>query len=134
MCEILVRVVDKVNPNDAVLNRQCRKAGDVVCVKPDGWGWSVMERTNPEWKILKIPNVDVSVFEDMLIPELDTSDPENTIVIRQCQKNLDLTIPWFASVINGKQEVTIRIPTEKLMNDVLALKKTKVPIGQVVIG
>ena len=59
MCEVLVRVVDKVNPNDANLDAQCLKRGDFVSICPDGWGWSQIERTNPDWRIVKISGLSV---------------------------------------------------------------------------
>ena len=55
MCELLVRVVDKINPTSPELNAQCMKRGDVVSVCPDGWAWSAKEQAGDPWYILKFP-------------------------------------------------------------------------------
>jgi hypothetical protein len=52
--EVLLRVIDKDQP-DPLLSPISPKAGDVVVVKPDSWPWSVAERTNPEWRIIRVP-------------------------------------------------------------------------------
>ena len=52
--ELLVRTVDKVNPDDPVKNAQLKKRGDVVCTKHAGSWWSELERTSPEWTILTL--------------------------------------------------------------------------------
>lgn len=46
--EALIRVVDKGVAED------CSKAGDVIAICPDGWAWSPAERTNPDWRIVKV--------------------------------------------------------------------------------
>lgn len=43
--ELLIRVVD--NP------ARWRVRGDVLTIQPDGWPWSVEERTNPAWRIVR---------------------------------------------------------------------------------
>lgn len=56
MAELLIRVVDKAvdNPN-RVNGYTCMKAGDIVSVCPDGWGWTDAEKTNPDWRIVRVP-------------------------------------------------------------------------------
>lgn len=61
MCEILVRVVSKSNPSDPHRDIRLTKRGDVIVVAPDGWAWSPAEKTNPDWRIVKLPNVGVNV-------------------------------------------------------------------------
>lgn len=75
MCELLLRVTDKVNP-DFYMNTKCTKRGDVVVVQPDGWVWGERELTLPFWRILKAPGASMSAGETFLAPELDT-DPQN---------------------------------------------------------
>jgi hypothetical protein len=60
MCQILIRMVDRVNPNDVLLDERLDKRGDAIFVAPDNWQWSQTELTNPEWRILSLPNVTVS--------------------------------------------------------------------------
>lgn len=70
MCELLIRLVDKVN-DDPELDLQCLKRGDVVTIQEDGWSWSERERTNPDWMIVKIPGVSASTFNYLMVPEPD---------------------------------------------------------------
>ena len=68
MAELLVRVADKTTAEDprALL---FLRAGEVVVVCPDGWPWSEAEQTNPDWVILKLPNVTESEASAMLGPD-----------------------------------------------------------------
>lgn len=68
MAEILLRVVDKVGA-DVYKNCQCLKRGDVVVVQPDGWPWGREELTNPDWRIIKLPNVTVAEMQQFLSAE-----------------------------------------------------------------
>lgn len=68
MCEFLLRVVDKVNP-DPALNIQCTKRGDIIVAVPDGWAWSAEERTNPEWRIVKVTGMPLNEGEQYTLPE-----------------------------------------------------------------
>lgn len=74
MAELLVRVVDKVNP-DFYKNIQCTKRGDVILVQPDGWTWGKKELSNPDWRILALPGVDPADLSGLLARELPT-DPK----------------------------------------------------------
>jgi len=69
MAEMLLRVVDKINDTDPVLDAHCTKRGDVIVICPDGWPWSATERTNPDWKIVKVPGVAVDALTGFLAEE-----------------------------------------------------------------
>lgn len=60
MCEICVRVTSKTNPNDQVKDAQLTKRGHIIDVRPDGWGWTTTELTNPDWRMISLPNITVS--------------------------------------------------------------------------
>lgn len=79
MAELLLRVVDKVG-SDLYRNCQCLKRGDVVVVQPDGWKWGNEELTNPDWRILKLPNVTVLQLQQFLSgePITDSNRSSNT--------------------------------------------------------
>lgn len=90
MAELLVRVVDKTNPDDPYLDAQLTKRGDVICVQPDGWHWGVEERKNPDWRILQLPGIDEDKLASLLAPELD-ADPQNpSRVLQRRAFRLDL--------------------------------------------
>ena len=46
--ELLVRIIDRSQREDD------SHRGDVIAVVRDGWEWSQIERTNPDWLILKV--------------------------------------------------------------------------------
>lgn len=79
MSEWLVRIRDKALDRgfeDKLLDSKCLGRGDVVVVCEDGWAWSKEERANPDWRILKMPNVSVSTAQAFLGAEYD-EDPRN---------------------------------------------------------
>ena len=49
--ELLLRIVDS-GPDI-----EHTKCGDVIVVQPDGWTWSPRELENPDWRIVKIPDL-----------------------------------------------------------------------------
>jgi hypothetical protein len=67
MAELLVRVVDKANPDDLYKDVKLTKRGDVIVTAEDGWQWGIEELKNPAWRIIKLPGVkvaDVSFLTD----------------------------------------------------------------------
>ena len=89
MCEVLLRVIDKVN-EDPYKDCKLLKKGDVVIICPDGWSWSIEEKTNPDWRILKLPNISKEFAEAFTSPEIDT-DPQNpSNVLRRRSHFFDL--------------------------------------------
>lgn len=58
--EVLIRAVDKVNPDCAVKNISCYKKFDIVAMMDDKHPWSAREKTNPAWRIVKMPKVSAS--------------------------------------------------------------------------
>lgn len=74
MCEALFFVVDRVHP-DPYMDVQNFKRGDVIVVEPDGHVWGTDELSNPDWRILKLPNVSVLQAQSFLSEEVDT-DPQ----------------------------------------------------------
>ncbi len=53
MAEVLVRTVGKDQP-DLTIASLASKAGDVIAVCPDGWGWTERELTNNDWRIISV--------------------------------------------------------------------------------
>lgn len=90
MCELLVRVVDKTNPDDPYLDAQLTKRGDVICVQPDGWPWGTEELKNPDWRIIKLPGVNPDALAAFLSPEIDTDPTQPSKVLQRRAFKLDL--------------------------------------------
>lgn len=58
MCEFLVMARDKINPTCVYMNSQEFKRGDVVSEYPDGHNWGKVERSHPDFRIIRIAGVD----------------------------------------------------------------------------
>ena len=86
MCEILLRVVDKVNLDNIYLDAMCTKFGDVIAVMENGGSWGSEDKTNPDWKIISIPDMPVS--EALIYMEGDNSD----IVVVPRKRNKGMSI------------------------------------------
>jgi hypothetical protein len=69
MAEMLVRIVDKTNPEDPYLDSRLTKRGDVIAVQPDGWPWSAAERAGNPWAIVTLPGVDPEKLAGFLAEE-----------------------------------------------------------------
>lgn len=84
MCEVLVRVVDQVDPGDFYKNCHLSKAGDIVVACPDGWPWSKIEQSRPDWRIIRLPNISLAAVAPFLEPEVDTNPqhPSRTLQAR----------------------------------------------------
>lgn len=54
MRELLIRIVDRGGV-DQPRGYTDSKTGDVIAVCPDGWNWSIAERTAPFWRIVRVP-------------------------------------------------------------------------------
>jgi hypothetical protein len=76
MCEIALVVVGQTNPDDIYQDCKRYKAGDVIEVVADGWPWGAVDLTNPNWRIIKFPGIDVSQFTQFLSSQIPT-DPNN---------------------------------------------------------
>lgn len=99
MAELLVRVVSKTNEDDHYKDVKLLKRGDVVVVLADDWPWTVIERQNPEWRILKWPNISIEAAERLLLPEIPEEPPvlpelpDPSLQARRFYLNLD--DPWL---------------------------------------
>lgn len=67
--ELLLRVVDKTH-TDPYVDVTHTKRGDVVVVCPDGWPWGDMEKSNPDWRILKWPDLLQADAESLVSREI----------------------------------------------------------------
>lgn len=58
--ELLIRVTDK-HPVVSDQYEVASQRGDVIAACPDGWSWSVAERSNPDWIIVLAAITEVEV-------------------------------------------------------------------------
>lgn len=109
---------DKTNPNDAILDAMCHKQGDVVVVVPDGHPWTEKEKTNPDWRIIRVPNLPNDLQYQATEP-----GPEKPGMLKQRNKyTLDLTSPhvttafqqYFADNTRAQAIYETSLPTQNL--------------------
>lgn len=80
MCEILICTKNLGNTGQLGYDSLQPKQGDVIALKPDGWGWSAAELGQTDhpnfpkhnfFRVVKLPNVTVAQASRMLAPEVD---------------------------------------------------------------
>lgn len=128
MCEILLRLTDKVNSNP-ILDSRLTKRGDVIAVQEDGWPWGDGEISSGEYVVIKLPNVTVSQASPFVSPELEV-DPKNPSPVLQ-RRGFKLNI---ASIPQGVlDKINNRVPGQGVTFNatpaqIAALKVKKTPL------
>lgn len=78
--EMLVRTVDKTHP-DPLINCSMTKRGDVIVVVENGHSWGDKDKTEPFWRIIKCPRIDVEMARAALLgPEMATTNPPSRVL------------------------------------------------------
>lgn len=132
MCEVLVRVADKIS-DDPYMDAKLLKAGDVVVIQRDGGPWGTEDLTSPAWRIIKFTAISVSTASAFLGPEIDTDPANPNRMLRRRAFALDLTnamLPadfraWLNDVSRAAPTRTVALTVAQL----LALKKSKTPLA-----
>lgn len=88
MAELLIRVRDKDPHPDPYVDVQRSKRGDVIAACPDGWQWSHKERTNPDWRIVRVLGLPMNIAETFMSPE--RGDPKVDRMLRRREAAFDL--------------------------------------------
>lgn len=86
--ELLVRIKDKPLSGDLLLDSLRTMRGDVIHVAPDGHQWGKKEIDNPEWRIIKCPDMGKAEAEALLARE--PGDPLKNKYLRKRLFRLDL--------------------------------------------
>ncbi len=108
--QLLVRVVDKTNPDNPALDAKLTKAGDVIVVKNDGETWGLQEINNPEWRIIHCRGMTEDQALTLVHPELPTR--EGSGLLRRRAVRLD--VARLADVMDAKDLMDVVIPKEPL--------------------
>ena len=129
MCEVLLRIRDKINKVDVYADVQCLKRGDIVSIVADEWVWGSEELTNDDWRIIKFPNIALSTAEAFLSPELplDPANPGKMNRLRGFKFDIDdpLIPAGFAAWLADDTRVTPTRTVNFTGPQLLAFKKAK---------
>lgn len=110
MCELAVMIVDR-SVDDPYVDVKAYKTGDVITIQEDGWPWSAAELTNPDWRIVHLPNVSVSQAMAFVSAEPET-DPQNpSRMLQRRGHRLDLT----SLTLNANVRTTLSLNFGQLM-------------------
>jgi hypothetical protein len=97
MCEILVRVTDKVNEKDPLQDALCLKRNEAIAVCEDGHPWSKLERSNPDWRIIALPGIPRRQMTYLLEPDKIKLDKLGVEVMTRLRKQcVNLDSPVFS--------------------------------------
>lgn len=102
MAELLIRTIDKTADN-VDQDRLLSKRGDVIVVEPDGHNWGAQELTSDFWMIIKVPGVEVEMFNDLLIPQISITG----IQVRRRSRGINLDDPILSSIIGNNKIVEL---------------------------
>lgn len=127
MAEILLRVRDKSNPDDIYKDVRLTKRGDVIVAMPDGHPWGSGELGNPDWRILKLPDVSLTEADAMTTEELpaDPQAPSRTLQRRAFSFDIDNLPQSAAAFIADDTRATPALTLAMTVPQFRALKKRK---------
>ncbi len=114
MCEVIIRWTEKVPVGDPNYAYNFHP-GDIIEIMPNGYGWAPSSLTNPNWRVIKLPNVPASLIEHLRDGHFDVV----TGRFKNKRKNyLDgVKIPSnVRNQINNNQVVTSNITGTTLLN------------------
>lgn len=110
MAELLVRVVDKIG-DDIFKDAALTKRGDVIVVCPDGWPWGSEELSNPEWRIISVPDMTEIEANAMTTREIGDRSVQNVLQERAFKFDLDsLPQAHKAKTMGNRDHAIITIP------------------------
>lgn len=131
MCELLIRIRDKVQP-DPYLACKLFGRGDVVVACADDWGWTEAEKVNPDWRILKLPNVPLELAQDFISPEADADPANPSRMLRRRAALLDVDLASLPTAFkNWLKDDTRAAPTRTVTYtpaQLAGLLKVKAPL------
>lgn len=76
MAELLICVDPPAPSGNPYADAQIHQRGDVIAVKPDGYGWGSEERSMPGWAVVPVPGIPPDAFAGLIDPDpLLVGDP-----------------------------------------------------------
>lgn len=93
--ELLLQVVNYISA-DPNVDPNMVKRGDVIFGAPDGWPWSTLELTNPDWRIIRVSGLDDDTLGQLTSAELNATPgerPSIPLLFRQRKLDIDGKLP-----------------------------------------
>jgi hypothetical protein len=84
---------------DPYVDCQRLQPGDVIDYRPDGWQWSELELTNPDWRLFRIPGISDAESGSLL-----TEEPGDRITNRMLQRRaffIDLSVMPLSDAVQA---------------------------------
>ena len=123
MAELLIRVTDKAAHPDPYIDVQRSKRGEVIVACRDGWQWSHREKTNPEWRIVRVPGLPDWFVESLMNPE--RGDPLVDRMLRRREAEFDLDSPHLPQNVRDYLADDTRAKPSIVISAVLGRKLRK---------
>lgn len=105
--------VNKLTPEEKKSYDSRIEIGDIVVIKPNGWEWG-REETLPNYYIVKVPNISVEEAEHLTQSLMDTTDPENPVMLKKRRYKIPQTIVNQLNANNGV--MTYNVSAEVIAN------------------
>jgi hypothetical protein len=74
--------IDALDDNRRASRNARTQFGDIIVVKPDGWGWGNEERL-PNYIVVQLPGVSVDDVQQYVEGLWDRTDPDNPIMLKK---------------------------------------------------
>lgn len=75
MCEFLIWVHSMPVAANAAIDCYRPQRGTVITVQEDGWGWTTLEQTHPDFYIVKVPGIPASTGAAFMAPDPNFGNP-----------------------------------------------------------
>lgn len=81
MAELIFFIKDRPLSGDPIRDAGIYRCGDVVIARDDGWSWGRIELIDPQWRIIRLPNVPLALASTLEAPEpvTDPRAPNRTL-------------------------------------------------------
>lgn len=128
MAEIIFWAGDR-GKTDQELHAQAYKRGDVISIHEDGWKWSEIELTKPQWRILRLTRItDLADLAELVQPEMSANtlmrkrrafvDPAKLpLAVRTWLQDDSRAVPIFEANVNRAtvlSYITLKTPRAKV--------------------
>ena len=132
--DVLFWASDKESSGDAELDALAYKRGDVITIQASPWAWSARELSRPEWRIVRLPNVEPIDLRELILPEFEALAVENPRMRRMRRSRLRVELATLPAPLRSWLADNTRAQPVRSFNltraDILAWIEAKTPRAQ----